>query len=293
MGLSDRLPIPSIGMHRRAHLLFLSVTLATGGLACGGWGGGTKWVQQPLDDEKPSGGIPAGEPEGSPVSHASRPGSRTLGPRAQDEDDRSGGQAHTGGGGRVLGTFRNTYYDFPTEAEHTGQAVSLMNASCQPIAKVPRGFYDAVCVQGSGSLKAGGTVSFSKRDCACAEVCPRTGQKICFDALDKATFPWGRGAAGTAITPMRTIAADTAVLPMGTVVYIPELDGAPRGETGDTLDGCFVVEDRGLKVKGEHVDIFTGHSVQTAMLNERVPSNQGVTVILDAPRCSRLAPRSR
>ena len=279
-------------MHRRASLVFLSLTL--GGLGCGGWGSGTKWVQQPLDGEKATGeGIPDGELEGSPVGPAAtgaRPGARTIGTRSPTDDPR-GGVDRTGGGGHVLGTFRNTYYDFPTEAEHSGPAVSLMNASCQPIAKVPRGFYEAVCVQGSGSLKAGGTVSFSKRDCACAEVCPRTGQKICFDALDKVTFPFGRGAAGTAITPLRTIAADTAVLPMGTVVYIPELDGAPRGETGEAMDGCFVVEDRGLRVKGEHVDIFTGFSAQTVLLNERVPSNQGVTVVVEAPRCARLARR--
>jgi 3D (Asp-Asp-Asp) domain-containing protein len=281
-------------MHQRAALLFSSLTLATGSLACGGWGGGTKWVQQPLDDEKLGGGIPASGLEGSPESKGARLRSRTIGPRSPS-DERAGGGGRTGGGGRVLGIFRNTYYDFPAEAEHSGPAVSLMNASCQPIAKVPRSFYEAVCVQGSGSLKAGGTVSFSKRDCACAEVCPRTGQKICFDALDKAAFPWGRGAAGTAITPMRTIAADTDVLPLGTVVYIPELDGAAGGDgpIGETLDGCFVVEDRGLRVKGEHVDIFTGHAAQTAALNERVPSNQGVTVVVDAPHCSRLAPRAR
>ncbi len=274
-------------MNGRLALLFFSVALTTSGLACGGWGGGTKWAQQPLDDERPSNGIPAGELEGSPVGAGARPHSRTIGTGPRANDGKGGDR--TGGGGHVLGTFRNTYYDFPTEADHTGVAVSLMNATCQPIAKVARGFYEALCVQGSGSLKAGGTVSFSKRDCACAEVCPRTGQRICFDALDKNAFPWGRGAAGTAITPMRTIAADTAVLPMGTVVYIPELDGAPRGETGDTLDGCFVVEDRGMKVKGEHVDIFTGQPAQTALLNERVPSNQGVTVVVDAPQCARLA----
>lgn len=186
----------------------------------------------------------------------------------------------TGGGGRVVGTFRNTYYDFPHEADHTGSPVSLMNVWCKPIAEVPRGFFEAVCVQGSGSLKRGGTVSFAKRDCACAEVCPRTGQRICFDALDATAFPYGRGAAGTPITPMRSLAADTSVLPMGTVVYIPELDGAP-------LDGCFVVEDRGLRVKGDHVDIFTGHPSNTAAMNERVPSNQGVTVVVEAPKCVR------
>jgi 3D (Asp-Asp-Asp) domain-containing protein len=201
----------------------------------------------------------------------------------------------------VLGTFRNTYYDFPNEADHTDTRapVSLMNSSCQPITKVARGFYDAVCVQGSGTLARGTTVSFAKRDCACAEVCPRTGQRICFDALDASTFPWGRGAAGRPITPLRTVAADTNVLPMGTVLYIPDLDGVTRlarggasnASGGDVIDGCFVVEDRGLRVQGEHVDIFTGQPAQTAALNAKVPSNQGVTVIVDAPRCAYLAKR--
>src|SRR5690606_21405216 len=126
------------------------------------------------------------------------------------------------------------------------------------------GFYEAVCAQGSGVLARGTTVSFAKRDCACAEVCPRTGQRICFDALDRAAFPWGRGAAGTAITPLRTVAADTGVLPMGTVVYIPELDGVRASDDDEPFDGCFVVEDRGLRVRGAHVDIFTGHPSRTA-----------------------------
>lgn len=274
-------------MLRAGSLLFLSLALAPVVAACGGgWGGGTKWVEQPLVDEESSPtGIAGDLPEGAPSGSGARPGSRRLGlPPAQRA---SGGGDRTGGGGRPLGTFRNTYYDFPREADHSGKPVALMSASCQPIAQVPRSFFEAVCVQGSGSLKRGGTVSFSKRDCACAEVCPRTGQRICFDALDPAAFPWGRGAAGKPITPMRTLAADTSVLPMGTVVYIPELDGAPRGESGEAHDGCFIVEDRGLKVTGEHVDIFTGHPAQTALLNERVPSNQGVTVVVDAPRCAR------
>jgi 3D (Asp-Asp-Asp) domain-containing protein len=122
-------------------------------------------------------------------------------------------------------------------------------------------------------------------------VCPRTGQKICYEALDPAQFPFGRGAAGKPITPLRSVAADTSVLPMGTVIYIPELDGVPRGDTGEAMDGCFVVEDRGLKVKGEHVDIFTGSQTTTAILNDKVPSNQGVTVVLSAPRCAHLGSR--
>ncbi len=222
---------------------------------------------------------------------------RTIGDRPETDPERGGlagpgeGErtpgAHGGAaaGGRVVGKFRNTYYDFPNEPDFAGASIPLMNGKCEPIAQVARGFYDAVCVQGSGSLARGGTVSFAKRDCACAEVCPRTGQRICFDALDKTSFPWGRGAAGTPIMPLRSIAADTKVLPMGTVLYLPELDGVAES------DGCFVVEDRGLRVQGEHVDIFTGQPARTAAINARVPSNQGVTVIVDTPKCAHLARR--
>jgi 3D (Asp-Asp-Asp) domain-containing protein len=190
--------------------------------------------------------------------------------------------------GRVLGTFRNTYYDFPTEADYGGESVALRDAKCGAIAQVPRPFHDAVCVQGSGILKTGRTVSFAKRDCDCAEICPKTGQKICFEALDPLKFPWGRGALGSAITPFMTIAVDDAIVPMGTPVFIPELVGMPTEPNGGGKhDGCFIAQDRGLRVKGQHVDIFTGYSAMTALWNRIVPSNQGVTVVLDEPRCAR------
>lgn len=258
----------------RLRSLAVAVSISLAPAACGGWGGGSSWVQQPLVEEER--GASYGGQEG-PVPGRVQP--RTLGAASPRE------ARIEAAGGRVLGTFRNTYYDFPREADHRGELVEVMSPSCQPIAKVPRGFHDAVCVQGSGSLKRGGTISFAKRDCPCAQVCPRTQQKICFDALDPGEFPWGRGAAGKPIAPLRTIAADTTLLPMGTVVYIPELDGA--GEPAS--DGCFVVEDRGVRVQGEHVDVFSGHPGQTAMLEQQVPSNQGVTVVVDAPKCRRLA----
>jgi 3D (Asp-Asp-Asp) domain-containing protein len=191
-------------------------------------------------------------------------------------------------GGRSLGTFRNTYYDFPSEADYAGPSVGLMNKSCNTIASVPREFYEAVCVQGSGTLKRGMTVSFARRDCECAEVCPRTGQKICFDELDAREFPWGRGATGKAITPLLTVAVDSEVIPLGTALYVPELDGLPRDPEGRAAhDGCFVAQDRGLKVKGQHIDVFTGHRSLTQLWNRLVPSNRGVTVVVESPRCSR------
>ncbi|HEX4341392.1 MAG TPA: 3D domain-containing protein [Polyangiaceae bacterium] len=193
--------------------------------------------------------------------------------------------------GKILGTFRNTYYDFPSEAEGTGEAVSLRDAHCGEIAQVPRSFYESVCVQGSGILKSGRPVSFARRDCECAEVCPRTGQKICFESLDPLKFPWGRGALGTPITPLLTVAVDDTLIPMGSAVYIPEYDGMPvDANRSSTHDGCFISQDRGVRVKGAHVDVFTGARATTELWNRLVPSNQGVTIVLDSPRCARADP---
>lgn len=280
--MASRRALPDIlvAMGRSRIVLACAAALVA---ACGGWSGGSAWMKEPLTDDEH--GPPPPAPTATGGAPANPRASRTIG-GAPPRDGRAAPSDPTGGGGRALGTFRNTYYHFPRESEHGGEPVALMGRSCETIARVPRGFYDAVCVQGSGSLARGGTVSFAKRDCACAAPCPRTNQRICFDALDPKAFPFGRGAAGTAIVPLRTVAADTSVLPMGTVIYVPELDGAPRDDGGAPHDGCFVVEDRGLRVKGAHVDVFTGSAAQTARFERFVPSNAGVTVVVAAPKCA-------
>jgi 3D (Asp-Asp-Asp) domain-containing protein len=259
---------------------------------------GSAWMAEPLD----SGYAPVleeDEPRAADASEApepARPKARTAraAPGTPSEpvgslpraDDRV-----VTAGGRVLGTFRNTYYDFPNESDFEGESVALKNGKCETIASVARGFYEAVCVQGSGTLRRGSTVSFAKRDCACAEVCPRTEQRICFDELEAKEFPWGRGATGRPITPLLSVAVDPAVVPLGTALYVPELDGMPRDPEGTARhDGCFVAQDKGLKVKGQHLDIFTGHASTTALWNRMVPSNRGVTVVVESPRCARGAP---
>jgi 3D (Asp-Asp-Asp) domain-containing protein len=188
--------------------------------------------------------------------------------------------------GVELGLFRNTYYNFPNERDYRGPDTALFDSECQPIARVPRAFHDTLCVQGSGSLAEGVTVSFARRGCRCARTCPRSGQKICFATLDPDRFPWGRGAAGTAIVPLRSVAVDIRVIPLGTRLFIPEFVGLPLDRSGSsTHDGCFLAEDRGIKVVGQHVDVFTGAVAMTKVWDDRVPTNQGVTVYVDSPRC--------
>ncbi|HEX6764476.1 MAG TPA: 3D domain-containing protein [Polyangiaceae bacterium] len=275
----------------------LGSSLASAGVCVACATGGSAWMAEPLDS--------AYEPileerEARPVeaNDASEPPAELAPPRSSREspDEPPGSLPRAddrivAAGGRALGTFRNTYYDFPNEGDYEGAQVALKNAKCDTVASVTRGFFEAVCVQGSGTLKKGSTVSFAKRDCACAETCPKTQQKICFDELDPKEFPWGRGATGKAITPLLTVAVDPDAIPLGTALYIPELDGLPRDIDGTSRhDGCFIAQDKGLKVKGQHVDIFTGHASITALWNRMVPSNRGVTVVVDSPRCARVAP---
>jgi 3D (Asp-Asp-Asp) domain-containing protein len=188
------------------------------------------------------------------------------------------------GASQAPGTFRNTYYDFPSEGAGSKDA-TIFDASCVPVARVTTDFHNRVCVQGSGKLSTGATVSFARRDCACASVCPRTGQKICFERLDASLYPHGRGAMGSPITPLRTVAVDSSVIPLGTPLYIPDLAGVARPD-GSLHDGCFMAEDRGIKVVGRHVDVFTGDPSVTARWNAIVPSNQGVRVFMNDPRCA-------
>ncbi len=256
---------------------------------------GSSWMAQPLPNETWQSETDGSDVPPTASAPAARPRARIIGERERRDDTSelpSGdntGRVSVEGGGRALGTFRNTYYDFPSEADFDGAKVPLKSARCETIAEVPRGFFESVCVQGSGTLRSGVTVSFAKRDCACAELCPRTDQKICFDSLDAAAYPWGRGATGKPITPLLTVAVDTDVIPLGTALYVPELDGVPRDDAGTPHDGCFIAQDRGVRVKGKHVDFFTGHASLTALWNRLVPSNKGVTVVLESPRCARAA----
>jgi 3D (Asp-Asp-Asp) domain-containing protein len=298
--------------------LVLGAALAACTAACST--AGSAWMNQPLstgawgDDPAPQNVSTGTEPRtvAAPavrsrvITGAPPTDDHFVAPEASGAANQSGGGIVSAGpspaprlnprapGGKVLGTFRNTYYDFPSEADFSGENVALKDPRCKTIKTVARSFYEAVCVQGSGTLSSGSTVSFAKRDCDCAELCPRTGQHICFDELNARSYPWGRGATGRAITPLLTVAVDSDRIPLDTPVYIPEYDGVPRDASGSTThDGCFIAQDRGVRVKGDHIDVFTGHSETTALWNGMVPSNRGVTVIVDSPHCARASASAR
>jgi 3D (Asp-Asp-Asp) domain-containing protein len=245
------------------------------------------WVREPTDSlalpVAPAAALP---PSALPSTSVRRIGGEPD-PLAAQKQAVARGDASIG---RKLGVFRNTYYDFPEEREYSGDSVEVFDASCQPLARVPLEFHDTLCMQGSGLLADGRTLSFAKRDCSCARRCPRSQQQICFEALEPQRYPWGRGATGDPITPLLSVAVDVDVIPLGTPLFIPEYLGLPRDlESHSEHDGCFIAQDRGIQIQGQHIDVFTGEEAVTRVWNRLVPSNRGVTVILDSPFCSRFA----
>ena len=57
---------------------------------------------------------------------------------------------------------------------------------------------------------------------------------------------------------MRTLAVDKTVIPRRTVVFIKETVGLPM-PNGEKHDGYWYATDTGGAIKGNKIDLFTGH----------------------------------
>jgi len=82
------------------------------------------------------------------------------------------------------------------------------------------------------------------------------------------------------------------VIPMGALLFIPELVGLPLAD-GSPHDGCFVAEDKGIKIKGHRIDVFTGDEATRRVWEAAFPSHAGVRVYSGSTRCKRDAQRPR
>jgi len=64
---------------------------------------------------------------------------------------------------------------------------------------------------------------------------------------------------GCRVVPMRTIAVDTSVIPRRTVIFIKETVGLKMPD-GTAHDGYWYATDKGSAIKGQRIDLYTGHS---------------------------------
>jgi len=63
---------------------------------------------------------------------------------------------------------------------------------------------------------------------------------------------------GCKVVPMRTLAVDKAIIPRRTVVFIKETVGL-KMPNGQSHDGYWYASDVGGAIKGQRVDLYTGH----------------------------------
>ncbi len=82
----------------------------------------------------------------------------------------------------------------------------------------------------------------------------------------KARGTFGDGSRGMMLTPMRSIAVDTRFIPIGTLLYVPVARGVKISYNKDDLrfhDGYFYAADTGSAIKGNVIDVFLGHDLES------------------------------
>lgn len=63
---------------------------------------------------------------------------------------------------------------------------------------------------------------------------------------------------GCKVVPMRTLAVDKSIIPRRTIVFIKETVGL-KMPNGEMHDGYWYASDVGGAIKGQRVDLYTGH----------------------------------
>lgn len=186
----------------------------------------------------------------------------------------------------VTGTYRqlwNTYYSTEFEDNYSGPATSgLYQPNGALIANVPLSFARSLFVEGAGFLRDGRLVNFSS-PCSYGDYFQINAQihgRSCYRVIDRDRTPWGQGAGGRALVPLRTIAVDRFVIPIGSQVYIRQYDGldipliatAAGALGGFRHDGRFVAGDTGGAIHDNHIDVFSGSRSMARVLERLVPT---------------------
>jgi 3D domain len=147
------------------------------------------------------------------------------------------------------------------------------------IGAYPAAFIKSLLMEGSGVLSDGRVINYSGR-------C-RFGVGTCYEPLDEAEYPYGRGAGRRPLVPFKSVAVDPRLVPLGEPLYIPEFDGLAMPD-GRLHDGCVRADDTGGNIKRRKMDFFV---VDRAAFRELLDSLHGiiwVTPHIEHPRCQYL-----
>ncbi|ACY15744.1 3D domain protein [Haliangium ochraceum DSM 14365] len=140
----------------------------------------------------------------------------------------------------------------------------------------------ALRMEGSGLLEDGRVVNFAGR---CGY-----GTGTCFEQVDPATHPYGRGAGRRPLVPFRSVAIDPRVIDIGEPLYIPEFDGL-RLPDGSLHDGCVRADDTGGAIKHRKMDFFVMSFDNFRFLLDKLWGVTWITPHVETPRCDYLRDR--
>ncbi|PID37927.1 MAG: hypothetical protein CSB49_08240 [Proteobacteria bacterium] len=204
--------------------------------------------------------------------------------KVSDSGTNNGQGVGSGGDvGSSLGNYWHTYYYLAQQSDYPGSGYPIYDKSCGVIVSSTSAFYAAAKMEGSAKLNDGRVINYAG-SCTCG------GQsRKCFQVLSTA-FPYGAGASGKAIIPLRSIAVDKSLIPLGSAIYIAEWDGKAMpsidGLGGFTHDGCFRADDTGGAINGQHYDFFAGSKAMWQALENLRPTQSSSAVSIGGAKCA-------
>lgn len=164
-----------------------------------------------------------------------------------------------------------TYYYVPTLA-HSEQGIPLLDTSEQelPLKLIPCDWCTAG-LQGSVYIKKEGQIFLAhyagrsevvQYDC---RECHKFRNYAGYDKTGKVRWEISQGkvtgAVGLPLVPYKSVAVDPSVIPYESVLFIPEAVGTLYPDLNGLLvrhDGYFLAADTGSLIKGHHIDVFLG-----------------------------------
>jgi len=113
------------------------------------------------------------------------------------------------------------------------------------------------------------------------------GYGTCFEQLDVAEHPFGRGNKGRPLIPFKSVAIDPRLVPIGEPLYIPEFDGLVLPD-GSIHDGCVRADDTGGGIKKRKMDFFVVTYGNFRFLLDELANVTCITPHIQSPRCAYL-----
>jgi 3D (Asp-Asp-Asp) domain-containing protein len=134
-------------------------------------------------------------------------------------------------------------------------------------------------MEGTGVLADGRVINYHGK-------C-RYGYGTCFEVMDPATHPYGRGAGPRPLVPFKSVAVDPRFIAIGEPFYVPEFDGMVLPD-GGRHDGCVRADDTGGGIKKKKMDFFVVTYANFRFLLDQLWGVIWITPHIEAPRCEYL-----